>query len=254
MIWCVEGLRIGLDELRHSFERDTESLWVLGDLDGEPAGTGVGRPSSLAGADYAAVRVLPDLARSRCGQRCCSTIAEHARAAGPLSCGAASGPTTRRRCPRRASWLPRGRSRARRSARREQGACRGSGRPLGDHARHLRGATRPDTRRLRRRQRGLARRPRSRHPRANDVRGLGRENLEGPGAFPEGCVIALEGDEVVGYTALRRYGAGSPQAENRLTAVGDRGAVAGSRPRSSGPRSSPRAQPGSRRSRPRTTS
>ncbi len=46
-----------------------------------------------------------------------------------------------------------------------------------------------------------------------------RENLEGPGAFPEGCVIALEGDEVVGYTALRRYGADSPQAENRLTAV-----------------------------------
>lgn len=37
-------------------------------------------------------------------------------------------------------------------------------------------------------------------------------------ALPEACVIALEGNEVVGYTALR-YGAGSPEAENRLTAV-----------------------------------
>ena len=46
-----------------------------------------------------------------------------------------------------------------------------------------------------------------------------RENLEGPGACPEACVIALDGEEVVGYTALRRYGAGSPEAENRLTAV-----------------------------------
>jgi mycothiol synthase len=46
-----------------------------------------------------------------------------------------------------------------------------------------------------------------------------RENLEGPGAFPEGCFVALEGEEVVGYTALRRYGADSVEAENRLTAV-----------------------------------
>jgi GNAT superfamily N-acetyltransferase len=45
------------------------------------------------------------------------------------------------------------------------------------------------------------------------------ENLEGPGAFPEACFIALAGDEVVGYTALRRYGANSREAENRLTAV-----------------------------------
>jgi RimJ/RimL family protein N-acetyltransferase len=46
-----------------------------------------------------------------------------------------------------------------------------------------------------------------------------RENLRGPGACPEACVIALDGEEIVGYTALRRYGAGSPEAENRLTAV-----------------------------------
>ena len=42
-----------------------------------------------------------------------------------------------------------------------------------------------------------------------------RENLEGPGAFPEACFIALDGDEVVGYTALRRLrrrfaGSGEP--------------------------------------------
>jgi mycothiol synthase len=46
-----------------------------------------------------------------------------------------------------------------------------------------------------------------------------RENVEGPGAFLEACFIALEGDQVVGYTAVRRYGPDSPEAENRLTAV-----------------------------------
>lgn len=45
------------------------------------------------------------------------------------------------------------------------------------------------------------------------------ENLEGPGAMPEACFAALDGDVVVGYAALRRRGAGAPDAENLLTAV-----------------------------------
>ncbi len=43
--------------------------------------------------------------------------------------------------------------------------------------------------------------------------------LEGPGAVPDAMIAALAGDEVVGYTGLRRRGASSPVAENMLTAV-----------------------------------
>ena len=43
--------------------------------------------------------------------------------------------------------------------------------------------------------------------------------LEGPGAMPDACIVALVGDEVVGYTGLRRRGSASPTAENLLTAV-----------------------------------
>jgi GNAT superfamily N-acetyltransferase len=43
--------------------------------------------------------------------------------------------------------------------------------------------------------------------------------LEGPGAVPGALIAALEGETVVGYTALRRRGAISPIAENLLTAV-----------------------------------
>ena len=43
--------------------------------------------------------------------------------------------------------------------------------------------------------------------------------LEGPGAVADAMIAALAGDEVVGYTGLRRRGASSPIAENMLTAV-----------------------------------
>ncbi len=45
------------------------------------------------------------------------------------------------------------------------------------------------------------------------------EYLEGPGALPSACVVALADGEVVGYTGLRRNGSTSPIAENLLTAV-----------------------------------
>ena len=42
--------------------------------------------------------------------------------------------------------------------------------------------------------------------------------LEGPGAMPDACIVALVGDGVVGYTGLRRRGSASPTA-GLLTAV-----------------------------------
>ena len=220
MIWHVERLRIGVDELRHSFEQDTESLWVLGYLDGEPAGTGVGRPSSLAGANYAAVRVLPDMRGRGVGSALLKAIAEHARARGAAELWGrirADDETTLSFAERRGF----------REVGRERDVLLDLSKVPAAEADAPSGITLVT----------FAERPDlipavfavdnevSLDVPAHAVHepmtyaDWARENLEGPGAFPEGCVIALEGDEVVGYTALRRYGAGSPQAENRLTAV-----------------------------------
>lgn len=220
IMWRVDDLRMDVDEFRHYFEQDTESLWALAYIDGEPAGTGVGRPSSLAGANYAAVRVLPKLRGRGVGSGLLAAITEHARAGGVTEL-----------------W---GRIQADDEATLSFAEHRGF-REIGrerDVLLDLRKvppaapdipagitlvtfAERPD----------LIRAVFAVDTEVSvDVPSHGtnepmtyedwsRENLEGPGAFPQGCVIALEGDEVVGYTALRRYGAGSPEAANRLTAV-----------------------------------
>jgi mycothiol synthase len=216
----VDDLRMDVDEFRHSFEQDTESLWALAYLDGEPAGIGVGRPSSLTGANYAAARVLPELRGRGVGSALLAAIAEHARARGATELWG------RIRADDEAT-LAFAEHRGFREVGRERDVMLDLSKvppaapdpPPG--IRLVTFAERPDL-----------------VPAAFavdtevsvDVPSHGtnkpmtyedwsRENLEGPGAFPEGCVIALEGDEVVGYTALRRYGAGSPEAENRLTAV-----------------------------------
>jgi mycothiol synthase len=216
----VEGLWMDPDELRHSFENDRESLWRLGYLDGEPAGVAVGRPSSLPGSTYGAVRVRPAFRRRGLGSALLAQIVEYARSRDAKEI-----------------W----------------------GRMRADDAEALAFAERHGFREVGREQDvvlELAKvRPMAVEPPAGitlvsfaerpdlipavfeadtevtvDVPAhvpheavsyerWAHENIEGPGAFPEACFVALEGDEVVGYTSLRRYGAGSAEAENRLTAV-----------------------------------
>lgn len=216
----VEGLRIGVDELRHSFEQDRESLWALASLDGKPAGIGVGRPSSMAGSNYAAVRVLPELRRRGVGSALLAAVGEHARGGGNAKL-----------------W----------------------GRIRADDAESLAFAARRGFREVSRERDVMLDltkvAPQAPDPPAGivlvsfaerpdllptvfavdaevapDVPGheshaphtyehWRRENVEGPGAILEACFAALEGDEVVGYTALRRHGAGALEAGNLLTAV-----------------------------------
>jgi len=220
MIWCVEGLRIDVDELRHSFEQDTESLWALAYLDGAPAGIGVGRPSSLTGADYAAARVLPELRGRGVGSALLAAIAKHARAHGATELWGrirADDEATLAFAERR-GFREVGRERdvlLDLSKVPEADADLPSGITLVTFAERpdlIRAVFAVDTE-------VSVDVPTHGTNEPMTYEDWSRENLEGPGAFPEGCVIALEGDEVVGYTALRRYGAGSPDAENRLTAV-----------------------------------
>ena len=161
-------------------------------------------------------------ARSRRGQRAAGS--DRGARASPWSRRALGSHPGRRRgdaglC--RAPWVPRGRSRARRVARPEQGPSCRAGHTCGDHARHLRGAARPDPRRVRGRHRSL----RSTSPahgtqRADDVRGLvTREPRRA------GCVSrrrASSRSRETRSSATRRCDGtepDSPEAENRLTAV-----------------------------------
>jgi RimJ/RimL family protein N-acetyltransferase len=216
----VDDLRIDVDELRHGFEIDRESVWTLAYLDDEPVGTGVGRPSSLAGSNFAAIRVLPESRGRGVGSALLAAITEHALAGG-----------------RTKLW---GRIREDDAVSRSFAEHRGF-REVGRERdvmldvtklpavapdppagiRLVSFAERPDL---------LAAVFAVDSEVSPDVPGheehaqhtyehWARQNLEGPGAMLEACFAALEGEEVVGYAALRRYGQGSPEAENLLTAV-----------------------------------
>ncbi len=220
ILWRVEGLRFGVEELRHGVEEDPESLWALAYLDGDPAGTGLARASSVVGEHYGAVRVLPESRRRGVGAELLRAVTAHTRAAGSVRV-----------------W---GRILADDRESLEFAAHRGFsevGRERDvvlDLTKAAVTAPEPPP--------GIALVSFAERPDlipavfaidgevSLDVPTHGtqkamseaewmRENVTGPGAFLEACFVALEGDEVVGYTAIRRFGAESPEAENRLTAV-----------------------------------
>jgi RimJ/RimL family protein N-acetyltransferase len=216
----VDDLRLGVDELRHGFEQDRESVWALGYVDGAPVGTGVGRPSSLAGSNFAAIRVLPESRGRGVGSALLAAVSEHARAGGQTKLwGRIRDDDT--------ESLAFAEHRGFREVGRERDvmldvtkvAAGAFDPPVG--IRLVSFAERPDL---------LAAVYAVDSEVSPDVPGheehaqhtyehWAHQNLEGPGAMLEACFAALEGDEVVGYAALRRYGEGSPEAENLLTAV-----------------------------------
>jgi GNAT superfamily N-acetyltransferase len=217
----VSGDVFGSDELRHFFESDTESAWLLA-LDGDNAvGCGVGRPSSIKGSLYAMLRVLPEHRRQGAGGQIYAALSEHARR---LECDSLWGRVLEEDEESR-SFV---RNRGFREAGREYEvvldvaeASVDAVPPAGVELVSL--AERPD----------LvdavhevdcevsADVPR---PEGDDFEPMSLERwrdlyLEGPGAVPEALIAALVDGEVVGYTGLRRRGAVSPDAENLLTAV-----------------------------------
>jgi GNAT superfamily N-acetyltransferase len=217
----ISGVAFGLDEIAHFIESDPESAWLLAFREQEPVGCGVGRPSSIQGSLYAMVRVLPEHRRQGAGSRIYEALSDHARSLG-----------------RKSLW---GRvleddEESRRFARNR--GFREAGREYEvvlDTAQADREADPPPGIELV----SLAERPDLEpavhevdmevsadvpRPEGDDFEPTPFERwrelyLAGPGAVPEAMIVALDGDDVVGYTGLRRRGATSPAAENMLTAV-----------------------------------
>ena len=78
----VSGDVVDVDEIVHFVESDTEGAWLLATIGDEPAGCGVGRPSSIQSSMYAMVRVLPEHRGQGIGNRIYEVLSEHAQRLG----------------------------------------------------------------------------------------------------------------------------------------------------------------------------
>ena len=217
----VSGDVVDVDEIVHFVESDTEGAWLLATIGDEAAGCGVGRPSSIQSSLYAMVRVLPEQRGQGIGNRIYEALSKHARRLGRDSMWG-----------RILEEDEESRSFARNRGFREAGR---EYEVVLDTARANVVADPPEGIALV----SLAERPDlAEAVHAVDCEVVGRRSpargrrlraptfarwhelyLEGPGAVPDALIAALDGDEVVGYTGLRRRGAISPVAENLLTAV-----------------------------------
>jgi mycothiol synthase len=217
ILWRVSELAMGIDEIEHALATDRDSCWLLAFLDGRPAGAGVGRPSSVAGANFAMIRVLPECRGRGVGGELLGSVSEHARAAGRSELWG------RIRADDAVS-LAFARNRGFREVGREQDVVLDVLRaPIGvaEGIDFTTLAERPDL------VRGVYELdaevsldvPMHGEQVAMTFERWHAENLEGPGAMPEAYVVALDSGKVVGYTGLHRRGADAAEAENLLTAV-----------------------------------
>jgi GNAT superfamily N-acetyltransferase len=209
-----------VDELAHVIQDDEESAWLLAACGDEALGCGVGRPSSIAGSLYAMARVLPEHRGRGVGTRLYEALSEHATTLRLTSLWGRiqeSDAVSRRFAEKRGF----------REVSREYEvvldlteADTSDDPPRGIELVSL--AERPD----------LVRPVYDvdvevgpdvpSHEDGHEPMTFERWHatyLEGPGAVPEACIVALAEGQVVGYTGLRRRGSVSPTAENLLTAV-----------------------------------
>jgi GNAT superfamily N-acetyltransferase len=217
----VSGDAFEVDEIEHFLDSDRESAFLLATLGNEAVGCGVGRPSSIQSSLYAMVRVLPEHRGEGLGSRILAALSDHARSLGRDSLWGRirEDDAESRRFARNRGFREAGREY---EVVLDTATADVSGAPpAGIELVSL--ADRPDLE-------GAVHKvdcevsadvPR---PEGDDFEpqpfARWREQyLEGPGAVPQAMIVALSGDEIVGYTGLRRRGAVSPVAENMLTAV-----------------------------------
>jgi GNAT superfamily N-acetyltransferase len=216
----VEGDVYDVDEVAHVIQGDEDSAWLLASLGDEAAGCGVGRPSSIAGSLYAMARVLPEHRGRGVGTRLYEALSEHAARLGLASLWGRIEDGD-------AASLRFAENRGFREVAREYEVV------LDVADADLAGDLPEGVELV-----SLAERPElvqpvydvdvevgpdvPSHEEGHEPMTFERWHatyLEGPGAVPAACIVALAEDEVVGYTGLRRRGSVSPTAENLLTAV-----------------------------------
>jgi len=216
----VEGDVYDVDELAHVIQDDEDSAWLLASRGDEALGCGVGRPSSIAGSLYAMARVLPEHRRRGVGTSLYVALSEHAARLGLASLWGRIEEGD-------AVSLRFAENRGFREAAREYEVV------LDVAEAELAGDPPPGVELV-----SVTERPDlvravydvdvevgpdvPSHDEGHEPMSFERWHatyLEGPGAMPAACIVALAEGEVVGYTGLRRRGSTSPTAENLLTAV-----------------------------------
>jgi GNAT superfamily N-acetyltransferase len=216
----VEGDVYEVDELAHVIQDDEKSAWILAVRGDEPLGCGVGRPSSIAGSLYAMARVLPAHRRQGVGTRLYEALSEHAARLGLTSLWGGIEEED-------AASLRFAENRGFREASREYEvvldvaeADTAADPPIGVALVSL--AEQPELVRPVYELDVEVGPDVPSHEEGHEPMTFKRWHatyLEGPGAMPAACIVALVEGEVVGYTGLRRRGSVSPTAENLLTAV-----------------------------------
>lgn len=216
----VSGNVFSVEELAHVFATDRESAWLLAVRGEEPVGCGVGRPSSIAGSLYAMARVLPEHRRQGIGSTIYQALSEHARSRELTSLW---GRISEDDAESRAFAQNRGFEEVGREHEVVLDLTEADVSvepPTGVELFTL--AERPELTRAVFDVDAEVAPDAPTHAEAHEPQTFERwhaEYLEGPGAVPSACVLAIADGEVVGYTGLRRNGATSPIAENLLTAV-----------------------------------
>jgi mycothiol synthase len=217
----VSGDVFEVDEVEHFVASDTESAFLLATRGDEPVGCGVGRPSSIQSSLYAMARVLPGQRRQGAGTRIYEALSGHARALGRDSLWGRirEDDAESRRFARNRGFREAGREY---EVVLETAAADVSGMPP-EGIELVSLADRPDLEQAVHEVdcevAGDVPRPEGDDFELQPFARWREQYLEGPGAVPEALIVALAGEEVVGYTGLRRRGASSPIAENQLTAV-----------------------------------
>ena len=216
----VEGDVYDVDEIKHVIQGEPESAWILASRGEDALGCGVGRPSSIGGSLYAMARVLPEERGQGVGTMLYESLSKHAAGLGLTSLWGriAEGDT---------ASLGFAEHRGFREVSREYEVVLdvaeaeiGGDPPAGVELVSL--AERPDLEGAVHQVDVEVGPDVPSHEEAYEPMTFERWRatyLEGPGAMPAACIVALADGEVVGYTGLRRRGSVSPTAENLLTAV-----------------------------------